>query len=95
MSLPFRSRVEHKTYPWISRVNRLPRPVIFLAVIALICVGIFVPHVGFLATGLVALFVAFLVWSTWPQCTPPERVMRIAVLAIVVALTTVQAFPRT
>ncbi len=94
VSLPFRSRVEHKTYPVVERFNRLPRPVVFLAVLALVIIGIFVPHVGFLATLLVALLVAFLVWSTWPLCTLPERVMRIAVLAIIVALTIVQAFPR-
>ena len=94
MSLPFRSRVEHKTYPLVERFNKLPRAVVFLVVLALVVGGIFVPHVGFLATGLVALLVAFLVWSTWPLCTLPERVMRIAVLAVIVALTVVQAFPR-
>lgn len=78
----------------MDRLNRLPRIVVFAFVLALILTGIFVPHVGFIGTALVALFVAFLVWSTWPQCSPPERLMRVAVLFIIGALTVVQAFPR-
>lgn len=95
VSLPFRSRVEHTTYPILEKVNALPRFVPFLVVLALLVAGFLVPHVGFLATGVVALFIAFLVWSTWPRCTLPERLLRLAVLAIVVAATVVEAFPRT
>lgn len=94
VSLPFRSRVEHAAFPVLDRLERLPRVLPFLAVIGLIVVGIFVPVWGFLATALVALTVAFLVYYTWPRLTMPERMMRLAVLALIVAVTVVQAIPR-
>ncbi len=76
MSLPFRSRVEHAAYPVLDRLERLPRFLPFIAVLALIVVGIAVPRWGFLATALVALLVAFLIYYTWPRLTLPERLMR-------------------
>ena len=94
MSLPFRSRVEHAAYPVLDRLERLPRAVPFLAVLVLIVVGILVPRWGFLATALVALAVAFLVYYTWPRLTLPERLLRLAVLALVTAVAIVQAVPR-
>lgn len=94
MSLPFRSRVEHAAYPVLDRLERLPRFLPFIAVLALIVVGIAVPRWGFLATALVALLVAFLIYYTWPRLTLPERLMRIAVLALVTAVAVVQAVPR-
>ncbi|MDQ2755207.1 MAG: hypothetical protein M3Y71_01375 [Actinomycetota bacterium] len=94
MSLPFRSRVEHVAYPVLERLERMPRIVAFLVVLGLVVVGIAVPRVGFVATALVALLVAFFVYYTWPRQTLPERLMRIAVLAIVLAIAIVQAVPR-
>ena len=93
VSLPFRSRVEHAAYPVLERLERLPRVVPFLGVLALIVVGIFVPRWGFLATALVALIVAFLIYYTWPRLTLPERLMRCAVLALITAVAVVQAVP--
>lgn len=94
VSLSFRSRVEHRTHPLLERLNRTPRVVVALVVAVLLVAGFFVPHVGWVATAVVVVFVGLLVWSTWPRCTMPERLLRLAVLAITVALTTVQAFPR-
>lgn len=93
-ALPLRSRVEHAVHPALERLNRVPRFALGLAVLALLVAGILVPHVGWVATALVALLVAGLVWVTWPQCRPPERLMRLAVLGVVVAMTVVQAVPR-
>ena len=94
VSLPFRSRVEHAAYPVLDRLERLPRAVPFLTVLLLIVVGIFVPGWGFLATAVVALAVGFLVYYTWPRLTLPERLMRLAVLALITAVAIVQAVPR-
>jgi putative exporter of polyketide antibiotics len=94
VSLPFRSRVEHAAYPVLDRLERLPRVVPFLAVLVLIVVGILVPRWGFVATALVALAVAFLVYYTWPRLSLPERLMRLAVLALISAVALVQAVPR-
>jgi hypothetical protein len=43
---------------------------------------------------LVAAGVAFLVYYTWPRLTMPERMMRLAVLGLITAITIVQAVPR-
>ncbi|MDQ6896171.1 MAG: hypothetical protein M3171_06175 [Actinomycetota bacterium] len=94
MSLPLRSRVEHTAYPLLERLNRLPRLVPFLVALGLLVVGVLVPGWGFVATALVALLVAAMVYLTWPRLTQPEKLMRLAVLAVVVAVTLVQAVPR-
>ncbi|MEP6649242.1 MAG: hypothetical protein ABJA74_04920 [Lapillicoccus sp.] len=94
MSLPFRSRVEHAAYPVLDRLQRLPRLVPFLGVLVLLVVGILVPRWGFVASAMVALGVAFLLYYTWPRLTMPERLLRVAVLALIMAVTVVQAFPR-
>jgi hypothetical protein len=94
VSLPFRLRVEHAAYPVLDRLERLPRLVPFLGVLVLLVVGILLPRWGFIATGLVALGVGFLVYYTWPRLTLPERLMRLAVLALIVAVAVIQAFPR-
>lgn len=94
MALPLRSRVEHAAYPVLERLNRLPRVVPFVAALALLVVGVIVPRWGFLATGLVALLVAALVYLNWPRLTQPEKLMRLAVFGIVAAVTLVQAVPR-
>jgi len=94
VNLPFRSRVEHSTFRFMERMNALPRVVPFLVVLALILAGILVPHVGFVATLLVAALVAILVYYTWPRLSTPEKLLRLAVLFLALALTAVQAFPR-
>lgn len=94
MSLPFRSRVEHASVPVVTRLNRLPRAAAFFLVLAVMAVGVFVPRVGFVATLLVAVFVGWLLYLVWPRLTLPERLFRIAMLVMVLAVALVQAFPR-
>lgn len=94
MSLPLRSRVEHASVPVVTRLNRMPRAVGFFLVLALMAAGVFVPRLGFLATLLVAAFVGWLLYLVWPRLTLAERLFRIAVLVMVLAVALVQAFPR-
>ncbi len=92
--MSFRSRVEHASEPLVARLNRVPRAAAFFAVLALMVAGVLVPRIGFVFTLVVALFVWWLLFITWPRLTLPERMMRIAVLFLVVAVAIVQAFPR-
>ncbi len=94
VSLPFRSKVEHASAPFIERLNALPRVAAFLIVLALMAAGTFVPKVGFLFTLVVAAFLGWLVFLTWPRLVGVEKLMRIAVLALVGAVAIMQAFPR-
>jgi hypothetical protein len=94
VSLSFRSKVEHASVPWVTRLNRMPRVAAFLGVLALMVAGIMVPKVGFLFTLVVVAFLAWLVFLTWPRLAGPEKLMRLAVLALVAAVAVMQAFPR-
>ncbi len=94
MSLPFRSRVEHASAPFAEKLNGMPRTAAFLMILAFMAAGVFVPRVGFLFTLVVAAFLAWLLYLTWPRLVGPEKLMRIAVLAMVVAIVVVQALPR-
>ncbi|MGB2700008.1 MAG: DUF6703 family protein [Candidatus Phosphoribacter baldrii] len=94
VSLTLRSKVEHASVPWVTRLNRIPRWAAFLGVLALMVAGILVPKVGFLFTVVIALFLAWLIFLTWPRLATPEKLMRLAVLALVVSVAVMQAFPK-
>ncbi len=96
LSVPsaFRSRVEQASVPVLVRLERLPRAVPFLVVLAAMVAGVLVPRVGFLFTLLVGGFVGWLLFLSWPRLTLPERLGRVAVLFLVLAVAIVQAVPR-
>ncbi|MGI8680027.1 MAG: DUF6703 family protein [Jatrophihabitans sp.] len=96
VALGFRSRVEHASYPLMERLNALPRAVSFLALLAVLAVGLVAPRpFGGLAFLLVAAFVGWLLLLTWPRLTMPERMMRLAVLVLTFAVAIVRAVPGT
>jgi hypothetical protein len=76
-------------------VARLPRAVPFLVLLALLVLGVVLGGpVGAVLVGLVALVVAWLLALAWPALTGVERLGRLAVLLLAVALCVVQAVPR-
>ncbi len=95
MALGFRSRVEHASAPLATRLNAVPRPVSLGVLVVVLAVGIFAPSpwsgIAFL---LVALFVGWLLFLTWQRLTLPERLMRLAVLVLAVAVAVVEIVPR-
>ncbi|MDC5697892.1 hypothetical protein OO014_11525 [Intrasporangium calvum] len=94
MALSFRSRIEHASAPWAERLNAVPRPVSLGVLVVLLAVGILAPSpwsgIAFLV---VAAFVSWLLFLTWQRLNPPERLFRIAVLTLVVALAVVELAP--
>ena len=74
--------------PGSGPLARVPPVAAFVVVVAVFATGVIVGGVlgtvllGLLAAGVVALLVA-----TWPRLTVPERVVRLLVLAVLVALT--------
>lgn len=90
-----RVAVERASHPLLVRIAALPRLVPFVVLLALLVVGVFVGGVvGIVCTALVAVFVAWLMYLSWPRLTGVERLGRGAVLLLAVALVLVQAFPR-
>lgn len=94
MSSSFRTSVEKASLPLLTRLSRLPRVVPFLVVLALLVGGILIPGWGWVLTALVALFLAWMLFLGWPRLTGVERLMRVAVILLAVAIAVTQAVPR-
>jgi hypothetical protein len=91
----FRESLERASLPLLHRLSRLPRAVPFLLVLALLVGGILIPGWGWVLTALVALFLMWMLVLGWPRLSGVERLMRVAVVFIALAIAVSQAIPRT
>ena len=90
-----RRRIDHASLPLVTRLSRLPKPVPFLILLALLVAGVLISgQLGFVLMGLAAIFVAWVLYLSWPRLSGLERIMRLAVLMLAVAMAAVQLFPR-
>jgi hypothetical protein len=90
-----RQRIDHASLPLMTRLSRLPRLVPFLILLALLVGGVLIGGpTGFVLMAVAAVFVAWVLYLSWPALSSSERIMRLAVLLIAVALAVVQLFPR-
>ena len=90
-----RQRIDHASLPLMTKLSRLPRLVPFLILIALLVGGMLIAGpAGFVLIALDAVFVAWVLYLSWPALSSSERIMRLAVLLVAVALAVVQLFPR-
>ncbi|MCE1179524.1 MAG: hypothetical protein LWW86_10930 [Micrococcales bacterium] len=80
--------------PLARRLATLPPIVPALVVLGLLLLGAFVRPLGWVFTSLVALFLVWMLTLSWGRLTPVERLMRVAVLVLVVAVAVTQAIPR-
>lgn len=81
--------------PALERLAKLPVWLPFVALLGLILVGGFLGGpVGWAMVALALVFVAWLLYLSWPRLTGTERVMRLAVLLLFLAVTLVQLVPR-
>jgi hypothetical membrane protein len=90
-----RERVADASLPLVNALNRVPRALPFLAVLALMLAGIFVPGWGWLFLLVVVAFLAWTLYLAWPALDVGARAGRVAVLLIAIAITVTQAMPRT
>lgn len=80
----------------MERLNSLPRAVSLVGLLAVLAVGLIAPRpFGGLAFLLVTVFVGWLLFLTWPRLSMPERMMRIAVLVLTLAVAVVRMVPGT
>ena len=90
-----RSKVEHASHPVLQRLAQLPRATPFVVFLVLAVVGALVRGwVGAVCFGLLTVFVAWLLYLTWPRLGSLERMMRLALLLLTAVLTLVTAIPR-
>ena len=78
----------------LTYLNGLPRFVPFLGIIVLAFAGILLPSPAWLLLVVVILLLAWILALAWPRLSMPERLMRIAVIGIMVAVLVTQVAPR-
>lgn len=91
----FRRGVEQASLPALEVLARLPVWLPFLVLLLLLLGGGFLG--GPVGTALVAVALLFILWLlflSWPRLTAVERVMRLTVLLLFVAVTVVQLVPK-
>lgn len=86
--------LERASLPVTRFLAGLPPFVPVVAVFALVLLGGFLGPWGAIPLGLVALFLLWMLALSWPRLQQSERLMRIAVLALVLALTVIKVVPR-
>jgi hypothetical protein len=87
--------VERVSEPALLRLSRLPRAVPFAVMLALIVAGLLVsgvPGCALIVVGV--LFLGWLLYLGWPVFNTSERLMRLSVVALGLALAVIQLFPR-
>ena len=82
-----RVQVERTSRPLLRRLHAWPRPVLALLTVALVMVGVLAPPaVGLAALAVVALFVSWIAYLSWPAVSGSGRLVRVAMVALVVVL---------
>jgi hypothetical protein len=82
-----RRRIDHASLPLMTKLSNLPRLVPFLVLLGLLVGGLLIGGlVGFVLMSLAAAFVAWVLYLSWPRLNGSERVMRLAVLLLAVAM---------
>lgn len=90
-----RRRIEQASRPLLERLAKLPVWLPFLLLLVLVLVGGFLGGpVGWVMVVVALLFILWLLYLSWPRLTPVERLMRIAVLVIFLAVAVTQILPR-
>ena len=91
---PLRESLESASAPVLRTIASLPRAVPFLIVLALMVAGALIPGWGWVLIALVVVLLTWILLLAWPRLTPSERLMRTAVVAIILAVAVTQAVPR-
>jgi hypothetical protein len=90
-----RESIQRASLPVVERLNALPRFVPFLVILGLMVAGLFVPGWGWALLALVVFFLLWTLYLAWPAMDGIQRMMRLTIVLIAVAITLTQAFPRT
>ncbi|WP_299447969.1 DUF6703 family protein [uncultured Phycicoccus sp.] len=89
-----RESFERASLPAISWLNGLPRLVPFLLVLALAVAGVLLPPPGWLLLVVVLLLLSWILALAWPRLSGAEKLMRVAVIALLFAILVTQMAPR-
>lgn len=91
MSTGLRKVVESFSGPLLVRLTNMPRAALPIILIVLLFSGFYFEGiVGGLLLSAVDVFIAWLVYLSWPVDTPKKRFIRVFVLLVLVTLTVSQ-----
>ncbi len=86
-----RHSVERASAPALVLLTQLPRAVMMFAPLALLLLGFFLPlAIGLVFLAIFLLFTGWLAYLSWPRTDARARLIRIAVLALVIALAAIR-----
>ncbi|WP_109473530.1 DUF6703 family protein [Ornithinimicrobium cavernae] len=89
-----RAAVERASLPVLTRLAKLPTWLPMVVTAALILVGAFLGGVlGAVLVGVALLVLLWLLYLSWPHLTLSLRLMRVAVLVLLVAIVVTQFVP--
>jgi len=87
MSISIRKRIENASAPLLLRLHAMPRFVVPVMLVAALLVGFITTGViSVVAILFVALFVTWLLYLSWPLLDSGPRVLRAAVVALLLAV---------
>lgn len=86
--------LERASLPATRFLAGLPPFVPVVAVFVLVLLGAFLGPWGAIPLGLVVLFLLWMLALSWPRLAGSERLMRIAVIVLVLGLTIIKVVPR-
>lgn len=89
-----RESLERVSIRPLTYLSGLPRFVPFLGILVLTFAGILLPSPAWLLLVVVILVLAWILALAWPKLSPAEKLMRIAVIAIMVAVLVTQVAER-
>jgi hypothetical protein len=87
-----RSRIELASRGMLTRLHKLPRLLVPAGTVLLIAIGAFAPlPLALVAFVVLFVFIAWVGYLSWPVVTLSGRLMRIAMLVLVVVLATLRS----
>ncbi len=90
-----RQRIDQASLPLMTRLSRLPKLLPFAILLTLLVVGVLIQGpVGFLLMAVATIFIAWVLYLSWPVLGSSERIMRVAVLLLAVVMAISVLFPR-
>lgn len=90
-----RAKVSHASDPALGALARLPQSAVLAAFAVVMLVGIaFRGIIGAICFGLITLVLGWLLYLSWNQLRPVDRLARGAVLVLTAAVCIVMAIPK-
>ncbi|MGB5951382.1 MAG: DUF6703 family protein [Ornithinimicrobium sp.] len=90
-----RTKIEQASTPAVAQLSRMPALLPFVIMVVVLLSGVFIGGlIGAILLVLPLLFLTWLLYLTWPHLPTPERLLRLALLLLVLGIAVTQIVPR-